>query len=175
MHRRTSATKTKPNVEFLMFPILFGTICILPATRLGCSALAISSFSLGLISPDAYEEVADQRRPAAFEDVLYDSLCIRDGCNEEFVFPPNTCGGEAVFGRAYDVQAADDILTSQGYFVVSVTADYVVELGVCPESVCLGFFAESDEGCGPTGRVLRNKGYHRAYRLRKLRSEIQWQ
>ncbi|MCC7291213.1 MAG: hypothetical protein IT449_04015 [Phycisphaerales bacterium] len=75
--------------------------------------------------------------------ILYDSLCITDeggyagyGCH---------CGGDGIWGAAYDLQYADDFELQDMDFITNVTADFVSHRGLCASRACLSFHAPDDD------------------------------
>ncbi|MCC7292545.1 MAG: hypothetical protein IT449_10845 [Phycisphaerales bacterium] len=73
-------------------------------------------------------------------EVIRDSLCMTDLQVYERYYP-NFCGGEAIFGISYSLQAADAFSTTKPFFIIGVTFDFLVLSGAEPESACIAFYA----------------------------------
>lgn len=79
-------------------------------------------------------------------EVLLDNLCIVDqqiyrGSYYSF------CGGEAVYGVSYNIQAADEVVLEVPYWITRVTVDFLASNGDPPDHVCVRFYEHLGGRC----------------------------
>jgi len=80
----------------------------------------------------------------AVAEVVRDTLCMTDTGQIDGIGPAY-CGGEAVLGERFDVQAAADFVMDHEVLITSVTGDYFTFLGLPPDAVNVFFYPLEDQ------------------------------
>lgn len=84
--------------------------------------------------------------PVVPADVLLDNQCIVDNALYRTSYH-SFCGGEAVYGESYNLQAADGFVLDVEHWITAVSMDFLGSDGIEPDHVCVRFYEHLGRNC----------------------------